>query len=190
MAQLNPAAAPGKGVVFGFGFEPPLKQFNFEINRFADGITDFSTLFGVFSEMFQAEMRSVFETEGSASGPHWVPLTPAYEKRKEWAHPGMPIGVASGALREGMTGGGGYSEHITHDMAEFGLSTGAEAAKYGKYFAKRRPVVRMKEAWGREWQKAAHEWLVSEARSTFSGGGGRFATAFIGRIKGTIASAL
>lgn len=164
------ATATAKG---GFDFRsvPPLKEFQFRVNRFADGISDFRTMFSALGELFKREMGEQFETEGSASGSGWKELTLPYATWKQAHYPGRKIGVLTGALRTSMTGGGGYSEQITKTEASWGMSASSLAKPYGKYFAKIRPVIRMTSKWGRDWQKVTHTWLVAEERSAFGSGG-------------------
>ena len=130
---------------FSFHFDPPLKEFDFAVDRFAQDLDDFRELFRTLSGVFTKEMGEQFESEGA------------------------PIGVRTGDLRSGMTGGKGYLEHIEAKRAEFGLDTRSEAAEYGPYFADRRPVVRMTAAWGRDWQKATHRWLVDVSAKDWGG---------------------
>lgn len=191
MTGLLQSTPPGAGVRFEFAFDPPLKEFRFEINRFAMGIADYSTLFGALSLLFQAEMREQFASEGAVSGEQWAELSPAYASWKQGGqYAGRPIGVLSGALRSSMTGGEGYSEHIGPMVAEFGQDEGTDAAAYGPFFAARRPVIRMTPLWGRAWQKTTHEWVVSEARDAFGLGGQLFAKAYGQRITGIMGSML
>jgi hypothetical protein len=190
MASLAKTGKGGPMVQFDFAFDPPLKEFHFAVNRFAMGISNYSTLFGALSLLFQAEMREQFETEGEASGEAWAELSPAYKAWKEDHCPGRPIGVCTTALRQSMTGGTGYSETIGPMVAEFGQDEGADAAAYGPYFAQRRPVLRMTPLWGRTWQKTTHEWVVSEARDAFGLSGQLFAKAYGQRIAGVMGSML
>jgi hypothetical protein len=190
MPGLSQSSGKQPGVQFNFAVDPPLKEFNFAVNRFAMGISDYTSLFGALSLTFQMEMREQFASEGGASGERWAQLSPAYKAWKEEKYPGQPIGVLSGALRESMTGGTGYSETITPMVAEFGEDPGADAAEYGPYFAARRPVMRMTTGWGRAWQKVTHEWVVSEARDAFGLGGQLFAKAYGKRITGVMSSML
>jgi len=173
MAGLRTVAAPGQGVMFDFRgvWQPPMKELQFEVNRFAMGISDYSALFQALAGLFRAQMREEFMTEGASTGGHWAPLTPAYAAWKEAHYPGRPIGVLTGALRSSMTGGEGYSETIQRTEAEFGMDPGATAAAYGRYFAERRPVLRMTAAQARAWQKVTHEWVYHEATDAFAFGG-------------------
>jgi len=163
------------GVTFDLRTEPPLKEFQYRIDRFTEGISDWSTFFQGLGVWFKARMGETFGSEGSASGGKWADLTPAYAAWKQEHYPGRPIGVLTGALRASMTGGSGYSETITKTIASFGMSDSSKAKPYGAHFSERRPVLRMPAKWGRETQKLTHEWLIAEARGSMHIGGSGFA---------------
>jgi hypothetical protein len=163
------------GVTFDLRTEPPLKEFQYRINRFTEGISDWSTFFQGLGVWFKARMGETFGSEGSASGGKWADLTTAYAAWKQEHYPGRPIGVLTGALRASMTGGGGYSETIHRTDASFGMSDSSKARPYGVHFSERRPVLRMPAKWGRETQKLTHEWLIAEARGSMHIGGSGFA---------------
>jgi hypothetical protein len=164
-----PSASAHDG--FDFRSDPPLKEFQFRVNRFADEISDFHGLFSSLGELFKREMVEQFETQGVISGGEWKELTAPYKKWKQEHYPGRKIGVLTGALRSSMTGGGGWSEKIGQNEASWGMSDSSLARPYGKYFAAKRPVIRMTTSWGRDWQKVTHTWLVAEARAAFGSGG-------------------
>ena len=79
--------------------------------------------------------------------------------------------MLTGALLSSMTGGGGYSEHITKTSGDFGMSGSSKAAPYGQYFDYVRKVIRLTPKHGRDYQKVAHTWLVAEERAAFGNGG-------------------
>ena len=163
------------GVTFDLRTDPPLKEFQYRVNRFTEGVSDFSHFFEGLGVWFKARMGDVFGSEGAASGARWADLTPAYAAWKQEHYPGRPIGVLTGALRSSMTGGSGYSQMIAKTTASFGMSNFSTAKSYGVHFAERRPVLRMPAKWGRETQKLAHEWLIAEARGSMHIGGAGFA---------------
>ena len=176
------------GVTFDFRTEPPMKEFQFRINEFSKGISDWSTALSACGKLFQKHMGMQFETEGAASGEPWDDLSPAYAEWKEANVPGQPIGVLYGALRSSMTGGGGYSENIGKTSADYGMSPDSPAAEYGEHFDELRPVIRMTPEWGREYQKVMHQWLIAEERNTMSGGAGVAETVRLGGVTGSVQS--
>lgn len=162
-----------RGVTFDLRIDPPLKEFNFRISRFTDGISDWSGVLRSFGELFKRQMGEQFETEGKAGGRPWAKNEPAYAlwKATKSARRSRKVGVLTGALRSSMTGGGGYSEHITKMRGDFGMSASSEAAPYGAHFDYVRKVIRLQAKHGRAYQKIAHVWLVAEERAAFGSGG-------------------
>ena len=174
------------GVTFDLRTDPPMKEFQFRVNRFAKGIEDWSPVLRAFGELFKRQMVEQFETTGAASGSEWAQLSPAYAVWKQAHYSGHKIGVLTGAMRSSMTGGGGYSEHFTRTVGDYGMSTSSLAAGYGKYFAGKRPVIRMTPRWGTQYQKVTHQWLVAEERNSMGIGGSGVAGAV--RLGGVVGS--
>jgi hypothetical protein len=152
-----------------FDWDPPLKEFHFQLSRFGEGISDFSPLFAETGQLFKADMAAQFVTQGETSGDEWAPLSPAYAAWKAKKFPGRTIGWLTGALMQSMTGGAGYTEIITPLTAEFGEADGAAATAYAHYFDEgtdkmpARPVLRFGPAWGVAFQHAAATWVREEA---------------------------
>ena len=159
------------GVTFDLRTDPPMKEFQFRVSRFTKGISDWSPVLRAFGDLFKGQMALQFETEGQASGKQWARNEPSYALWKATKFGGRKVGVLTGALRSAMTGGGGYSEHITTTTGDYGMSDSSKAAPYGQYFDYVRPVVRMTAKWGTEYQKATHAWLVAEERGSMGIGG-------------------
>jgi len=162
-------------IKFDLTTDPPIDGMVWALDRMADGVSNFDGLFRGFGEIFRGFMQKQFETEGSFGAGGWAALSPAYAAWKEEHFPGRPIGVLSGALRSGMTGGGGYSEEIGSDSASWGLSASSPADAYGKHFAARRPVIKWGAEQSRAFQKFSHEWLhyaIKEAQGKRSPGSG------------------
>ena len=155
-----------------FDFDPPLKEFHFELSRFGQGLSDFTPLWLTLGGLFRQEMAAQFATEGDAGGEHWAPYggetAPAYELWKAKNYPGRTIGWLTGALMESMTGGPGYSEEFTPFIAKFGQADGAAAAEYGPYFndgtdkMPARPLLNFTPQQGLIWQKAAVNFVREE----------------------------
>jgi hypothetical protein len=188
----------GGAVEFDLSVDPPMKEFQFRIGRFAEGVEDFSSCLRACGELFKRHMGEQFATQGEMTGSRWKVLTPRYAKRKAAMHaedeklyPGTTVGVLTGALRAAMTGGGGYTETITKTEGSFGMSDSALAAPYAKHFAAKRPVLRFKPSQGRQYQKVVHTWLVAEMRGSMGIGGSGLAGAVrAGGGVGNISSAL
>jgi hypothetical protein len=183
------------GVTFDVRMTPPLKEFQFRVSRFTKGIEDWSSCLRAFGEVFKRQMGEQFETEGAITGSRWKALKDTYKAWKEAKFPGNKIGVLSGALRSAMTGGGGYSEHITRATGDYGMSASSAAAPYGHYFSDVRPVIRMQARQGTQYQKVAHQWLIAEARGLTGAGAGiandvRMGGGGIGGISSALAESL
>lgn len=159
------------GVTFDLRTDPPLSQFHFKLSRFARGIADWSGFFSALAEWFKAQMVKRFETEGAWGGAKWAPVDPDYARRKAAQGYGHKVGTRTGALRSSMTGGGGYSEHITATKADYGMSETSKAKPYGSHFDEKRTVIHVDERQGRETQKLAHQWAVAEWRGSMGVGG-------------------
>ena len=170
MAEVTRSAG---GVEFDFRMDPPLKEFNFRVNRFTSGIEDWSGMLRSVGELFKRHMGEQFETEGKAGGKPWAKNEPSYAEWKatQSRNRSHKVGVLTGALRASMTGGGGYSERITKTRGDFGMSTSSKAAPYGEYFDYVRKVIRLQPRHGRDYQKVTHQWLIAEERSAFGSGG-------------------
>ena len=181
---------------FDFRTDPPLKEFQFRIDRFMEGISDFTTLWSALAELFKREMGEQFETEGQAGSGRWTALTPAYAAWKQANYPKQKIGHLTGALLSSMTGGGGYSQTISKTSASFGMSDSSLAEPYAKHFAKLRPVIVATPKRGRNWQKVTHTWLVAEERGSMGIGGAGVAGSVraggggVGKMTSALAAAL
>ena len=156
-----------------FDWDPPIKEFHFQLSRFGEGISDFRPLWEQTGFLFKQDMAAQFATQGDTSGDEWAPLSEAYAAWKAKHYPGRTIGWLTGALMQSMTGGAGYTEIFTPLSAEFGQADGATAASngasYGRYFndgtgkMPARPVLRFTPAWGVAFQNAAAMWVREEA---------------------------
>jgi hypothetical protein len=150
---------------FAFHWQPPLRKFRWALDRFAEEVEDFTPLFDTYNERFKEAMRYQFSTEGVYGlGRRWKHLSPAYAAWKERHYPGQPIGMLTGDLYEGMTGGSGYGYARTQTEASMGLVSGP-ADVYGGYFSAERPVIRMPAEEALGWYREAHEfvyWAVKE----------------------------
>ena len=166
-----PSVSPvGKGMQFDIRSIPPLKEFQFNIERYAKGISDWVPLFRRFGPLFKAQMVEQFETEGAMSGAKWPKLSDnpegaGYATWKESKYPGNPIGVLTGAMRRAMIGGPGYSELILPTSASFGMSEASPAIAYARFFndgtpnMPARPVIRVTPRWGSQFQRLTSLWL-------------------------------
>jgi hypothetical protein len=166
----------GDVIRFDLRTEPPLRDFQFDIDRFTEGITDWTVPLTACGELFKRQMMEVFASEGQASGEQWKALSDnpkgaGYATWKEENYPGMPIGVLTGALMESMTGGEGWSMNVDKTRADYGMDPGAEAADYGEYFAEERPVVRLPQEWAEGYRRVIQTWLIANERSSMGFGG-------------------
>jgi phage gpG-like protein len=73
-----------------------------------------------------------FDAEGTGpSAGAWAQLAPAYEAWKSGAHPGQPILVATGALREALTVDG--STHALRDYSSTQFNYGTQGLEYASF---------------------------------------------------------
>ncbi len=158
-------ATAGKGG-FDFRTDPPLKEFEFRLSRFTDGISDWGPMFERIGHVFIKQEKRQFASEG---GPNrWTELSdnPAgfgYKSWKQRHYPGQKIGHLTGALRSSMTGGAGYSQRIGKTSASFGMDSSSKAEPYGAYFSALRPVIVATAFRGQEIQQSAIAWVREEA---------------------------
>ena len=164
--------SPSPSATVQFDWDPPLKEFHFQLSRFGEGISDFTPLWAETGGLFKQDMAAQFATEGETSGDEWAPLSDAYAAWKAKHYPGRTIGWLTGALMQSMTGGAGYIELFTPLTAEFGQADGAtptEDGSYGRFFndgtdkMPARPLLRFSLAWGVAFQNAAANWVRLEA---------------------------
>lgn len=163
------------GVTFDLRTDPPLKEFQFQIDRFEKGISDWSPALRVCGELFKRQMGEQFATAGAASGKPWKANQKVYSDWKFARYGTRMVGVRTRALMSSMTGGGGYSEHITKTAGDFGMSSSSKALPYGAEFSKIRTVIRVTPRWGTQHQEAMHAWLVHEERYAMGSGSGSVA---------------
>jgi hypothetical protein len=163
------------GVQFDLRTIPPLKQFQFNIDKFVKGISDWGPALRVCGELFKRQMGEQFSTGGAASGKPWKENKQSYSDWK-FAHYGTRmVGVRTRALMASMTGGGGYSETIGKTSGSFGMSESSPAKPYGAEFSKIRPVIRVTPRWGTQHQQAIHAWVLNEERYAMGSGSGAVA---------------
>ena len=155
-------ATAGKGG-FDFRTDPPLKEFEFRLSRFTDGISDWSEMFEGIGMVFRRQMRDQFRTEGASGTGRWKSLSKDYADWKQRHYPGQKIGHLTGALRSSMTGGSGYSQHIGRTDASFGMDASSKAEPYGAFFSFARPVIQANAERGRAFQQSAIAWVREEA---------------------------
>lgn len=109
------------------------------LNRVTEGISDFRFLWpSVSGEVYQIE-REQFASEGAhgLSG-KWAKLTPAYEKYKSVAFPGMPILQATTALMQSMTSPDAPDSIFRSEVDQLTIGTKREGARAHQ---RTRPIV-------------------------------------------------
>ena len=169
MPAVRGTGSGTRGATFDLRTDPPLKEFEFRLSRFADGITDFTEMWQYVGGAFRTMMKEQFKSEGALGSGRWTKLSDDYRTWKERHYPGQKIGHLSGALRASMTGGAGYSEHRTPRAASFGMDLSSKAIAYGHYFSEgtekmpARPVIVATKLRGTALRKATEAWVRSEA---------------------------
>lgn len=102
----------------GDGFTP----FSMVLERLAGRAGDASPAFDKMADVFAASMRHQFDKAGGHTGPRWAPLTPQYAAQKQRTHPGRPLLVRDGGLRDDLTSRPLAVEHITSKRMIVGTS--------------------------------------------------------------------
>ena len=168
-------ATPGKGsITFDLRVDPPLRQYEFKLSRFSEGISDFRPLFSRIAGVFQQQMKKQFQSEGALGGGRWAALSDnpkghGYKSWKQRHYPGRKIGVLTGALLSSMTGGSGWSQTIGRTSASFGMSESSKASAYARYFARgtekmpARPVIVATILRGTQLRRTVDIWVREEA---------------------------
>jgi phage gpG-like protein len=157
------------GVTFDLRTDPPLKEFEFQLSRFTEGISDWSPMFSRIGGVFRQQMSKQFQTEGAAGSGRWARLSEEYAAWKQRHYPGRKIGVLTGALRSSMTGGSGYSQVITKVAASFGMDSASKAIAYGRFFSDgtkkmpSRPVIVGTAMRGVQMRRTVDIWVREEA---------------------------
>ena len=155
--------------VFDLRTDPPLKELQFKLSRFSEGISDFAPMFLRIGAVFRAQEKEQFKSEGALGAGRWAPLSPDYKAWKARKYPGRKIGVLTGALQRSMTGGAGYSQRVTRTNASFGLDPSSKADPYARYFAggtekmPARPVIVATALRGRQMSRTVDVWVREEA---------------------------
>lgn len=81
---------------------------------------DLTPIWPAIAEIFYERERALFSSEGEGQ---WVQLSPSYGAWKSKHHPGLPLLVLTGNLRESMTGKG--SPFSVYETTPHSLSVGS-----------------------------------------------------------------
>jgi len=129
--------------------DPPSSQVVFSIHQWAHLIDDWRPVWAGIREVYNRHQRRHFATEGAATGSPWTDLSPVYKAWKEKKHPGAPILVLTGALREAATGGKGSVNRERKRSLTLGVKGGVvpyaryhQTGKRGPPRLPARPVIR------------------------------------------------
>lgn len=130
------------------------QQLSMAVTRVTRGVDDMRPLWEMFRTSFIEQEQHTFD-----AGTGWPPLSPTYAAWKA-AHYGTPPLVLTGALRDSLTGGGGF----VYRAAPKSLAIGSEVP-YGGYhqtgtskMPARKPI-QMDELFGRVWARDAGRYL-------------------------------
>lgn len=143
-----------------------MPAFDRAFNRLAN-IDDFRPVWGeVIAEFHQIEVEQ-FDSEGSASGARWSPLSPVYSEYKEIQFPGKPILQATGDLRDSLTDTEALGAVVRPSPHELIVGSSVPYAIFhqrGTRRMPRRPPINFNETQRRRLQKAVQRGLVSFLR--------------------------
>lgn len=121
--------------------------------RIAKGFDNQRPAFRRISNDFKKVQRKKF-----SGGAHWAPLSHEYAGWKSLHFPGKPILVATGALKDSLTGGSGYIEKIGDHDLELGTSDPkAEHHEYGTHKMPARPFMKVDRTTTRRWQRIVYD---------------------------------
>ena len=93
------------------------------LGLYADHLEDFSPLWPDITDAFTEREKIWFDRQGEG----WAPLSPDYAARKALIHPGKPILVASGDLKDSLTGQGADLYHTDRELL---LGTTEKVARF------------------------------------------------------------
>lgn len=84
-----------------------------KINNVAKNIDNMAPVWQEWEKFFLGKVvPGIFDTKGSTLGEQWQSYSPAYKKWKSKNHPGKPMLVLKGVLKEAATGGKGYRSRV------------------------------------------------------------------------------
>jgi phage gpG-like protein len=147
------------------------EQLKRSFSRFGEQAKDLSEPFREIVKDFHKIEKKQFESEGGYGSGGWQPLSPRYAEWKAKKHPGRPIMVLSGLLKESLLGDNPYSvENITPKSMEVGTVVNfAIYHQKGTSKMPARPLIQLTDADKKRWVKYIQKYLVKQARAEFQG---------------------
>ncbi len=146
------------------------------IARFAEGCSDYRTVWPQVMDEFYAEERDQFQSEGAAGGQGWQPLSPAYLQWKERHYPGQPIMRRTGALESSLTSATDANAVALQGRTALALGSRVQYALYHQSLEPRtrlprRPLVQLTEQFARTVMRLFQVYLVDVATAAGLRGG-------------------
>jgi phage gpG-like protein len=147
------------------------EQLRRSLSRFGEHAKDLSEPFREIVKDFYKVEKKQFESEGGYGSGGWQPLSPRYAAWKAKKHPGRPLMVVSGLLKESLLGENPYSiENVTPKSMEVG--TVVNFAIYHQKGTSKMParqLIQLTDADKKRWVKYIQKYLVKQARAEFQG---------------------
>lgn len=148
------------------------EKFERGFNRYVTEIQDFSEVYEeLYMDFTSLEMQQ-FDTEGSRAGAKWQALSPNYARWKRRHHPGRPLLVLSGQMKEALTQAGARGAEKTirgrEKYARFGIKPDYDVSRiagYHQFGTRRMPkrqVVDLTEQDKNRWAKSIQSWAYAK----------------------------
>lgn len=142
----------------GTGFD----GYSLALERFQNNLSDAEPMFQAMANQVAKSNKEQFEKRGAHYGALWAPLSPKYAALKAKTHPGKPIMVRTGLLKESLTQRPFGIEEITGSKMVVG--TGVRYASFhqrGTTTMPARPLIGPGPRGERKkFGSILHEWVV------------------------------
>ena len=116
------------------------KAFGLVLERYQQRLDDLSPVWEQLADRFIKLQAQNFASQGATMSGGWSPLSPQYARQKARSHPGAPILVRDGDLRDSLAGTLGIREHNRHSMT---VGTAVPYATYHQNGTPRMPARRL-----------------------------------------------
>jgi len=136
------------------------------IARFADGVTDYRPVWPLFEDLFYAQEKNQFQTEGAEGGAEWQQLSEKYGDWKRVHFPGKPILQRTGDLERSLTSASDPNTVRREERKTLTLGSRVSYAIYHQTGTKKmpaRPEIQLTEAFKREAMHHMQQYLVEMA---------------------------
>ena len=132
----------------------------------AEAVKDLTPAWEQIIERFKAAERYAFTREGAVGDmPSWAPLAESTLRSKVRKGQSTKVLVATGRMREALTGGAGFYSKVRPLQLEIGTDNEVwEYHQYGTKHMPARPPVRVSESFKKEVMRAIHRHIVKSGQ--------------------------